>query len=83
MAFYLPVLPRQTHRQVLSSCQCAAGGGAWRSHPRLRFTFRFACLGLLRLCAAGTRRQHGVPNSPRGEIKRYKFDDQAALQMEA
>ena len=23
-------------------------------HPRLRFTFRFACLGLLRLCAAGT-----------------------------
>ena len=23
-------------------------------HPRLRFTFRFACLGLLRVCAAGT-----------------------------
>lgn len=31
---------------------------AWRSVPRLRFTFRFARLGLLRLCAAGTRGQY-------------------------
>ncbi|MBP5557950.1 MAG: hypothetical protein J6X65_09635 [Bacteroidales bacterium] len=43
---------------MLSSRQRAAGGGEAHLHPRLRFTFRFARLGLLRLCAAGTQGQY-------------------------
>ena len=31
----------------------------WHPHPRLRFTSRFTRLGLLRVCAFGTRGQYG------------------------